>query len=159
MVPQVSTIAVDKNNSEEVITIEDSDEDDEGNDDIITVDDSEESEDSESPVDVSQYIVSLEPKQYDFQRDSTGKFICPEISCSYKINHRPRMTRHYRKHSGEKPFQCKLCGEKFTQKSNCIRHIRGHVDPCRFKCPRCEAKYTENRSLKKHIMRQHYVDV
>ena len=110
-------------------------------------------------IDVNHYVECLDVKQENFQKNSNGLYICPEISCGYKAKQRVHMQRHRRKHSGEKPFQCKICGKKFAQKYNCIEHIRTHTDSFKHKCPECEAKFAQKHQLKNHIMRFHYVDV
>lgn len=44
--------------------------------------------------------------------------------CTYKTFLKGDMTKHLRKHTGEKPFQCSYCGNRFTTQSNLMQHQR-----------------------------------
>ena len=107
------------------------------------------------PVDVSDYVSCLEVKRVSFRKNSNGLYKCPEVSCGHTSKFQTNIKHHYQKHTGERPFQCKLCGKKFSRKINCLDHVRTHTDSFKHKCPRCEAKFPRKFELKKHINRFH----
>ena len=55
-----------------------------------------------------------------------------------------------RLHSGEKPFQCKLCPAKFTQFVHLKLHKRLHTNERPYECPKCSRKYISASGLKTH---------
>lgn len=50
-------------------------------------------------------------------------FIC--AFCQKGFNHKGNFMKHYRTHTGEKPFQCTKCPYKATQKAHLTTHMLG----------------------------------
>ena len=50
-------------------------------------------------------------------------FIC--AFCQKGFNHKGNFMKHYRTHTGEKPFQCPKCPYKATQKAHLTTHMVG----------------------------------
>ena len=71
------------------------------------------SEDSiHSPYD---YIEIFESRAIDIQRDASGFYQCDQ--CEYNSQFKKYLDNHYRIHTGEESFGCKLCKQRFKVKS------------------------------------------
>ncbi|PRD31518.1 UNVERIFIED_CONTAM: zinc finger and BTB domain-containing protein 46 [Trichonephila clavipes] len=49
---------------------------------------------------------------------------CPY--CEYSTVHATVLKRHIRRHTGERPFVCRICGKGFAQKHRVITHQKVH---------------------------------
>ena len=89
----------------------------------------------------------------NFKRNSDGDFKCTE--CNHKTPHSNNYENHFRKHTDERLFQCKLCEKTFRRKEACIDHIRGHDDRFKLKCTVCDAMFISRQALIRHTETWH----
>lgn len=95
------------------------------------------------------------PKAYELQQDEAYRVDpnkCP--ICNRLLSCRSALRQHYRTHTGERPFRCRLCARSFTTKGNLKTHIGVHkINPLLnpvHSCTLCHKKYSTAHALQQH---------
>lgn len=52
---------------------------------------------------------------------------CNWEGCGWKFARSDELTRHYRKHTGHRPFQCHLCDRAFSRSDHLALHMKRHM--------------------------------
>ncbi|KAK0081450.1 hypothetical protein PV326_007666, partial [Microctonus aethiopoides] len=57
---------------------------------------------------------------------SEKPYQCTWEGCTWKFARSDELTRHYRKHTGQKPFKCHLCQRSFSRSDHLSLHMKRH---------------------------------
>lgn len=76
---------------------------------------------------------------------------CDWDGCGWKFARSDELTRHYRKHTGHRPFQCQKCDRAFSRSDHLSLHMKRHLwDRAMEWRPHLKKKENENRKKEKN---------
>ncbi|XP_049598410.1 early growth response protein 1-A [Syngnathus scovelli] len=77
-------------------------------------------------------------------------YMCPANGCERRFSRSDELTRHVRVHTGQKPFQCRICMRSFSRSDHLTTHIRTHTGEKPFACAECGRKFARSDERKRH---------
>lgn len=54
-------------------------------------------------------------------------YTCQWPNCEWRFARSDELTRHYRKHTGAKPFKCAVCDRSFARSDHLALHMKRHL--------------------------------
>ncbi|KAL1398686.1 hypothetical protein pipiens_008763 [Culex pipiens pipiens] len=54
-------------------------------------------------------------------------YTCQWPECEWRFARSDELTRHYRKHTGAKPFKCIVCERSFARSDHLALHMKRHL--------------------------------
>ncbi|XP_054831444.1 zinc finger protein 287-like [Eublepharis macularius] len=95
----------------------------------------------------SESSASKGAESQDFPPDQ-GKISCPV--CGKTFRSKSLLDRHWRSHTGEKPYKCLECGKGFIQNGSLIAHQRFHTGEKPYKCLECGKAFVRKGHFLEH---------
>ncbi|XP_074037360.1 uncharacterized protein [Leptinotarsa decemlineata] len=86
-----------------------------------------------------------------FENNHTEKIQLHQCQFCFKsFNHRCRLKKHEKIHSGQKPFQCNICSKSFSERGNLKIHEKIHTGEKPFHCKICLKSFSRSDLFKNH---------
>uniref|UniRef100_A0A8C2XAA5 C2H2-type domain-containing protein n=1 Tax=Cyclopterus lumpus TaxID=8103 RepID=A0A8C2XAA5_CYCLU len=77
-------------------------------------------------------------------------YACPADECERRFSRSDELTRHVRVHTGQRPFQCRICMRGFSRSDHLTTHIRTHTGEKPFSCAECGRRFARSDERKRH---------
>ncbi|KAB0403291.1 hypothetical protein E2I00_001040 [Balaenoptera physalus] len=68
----------------------------------------------------------LQPQVPPLHYQGEKPYHCDWDGCGWKFARSDELTRHYRKHTGHRPFQCQKCDRAFSRSDHLALHMKRH---------------------------------
>ncbi|XP_068211586.1 zinc finger and BTB domain-containing protein 14-like isoform X8 [Palaemon carinicauda] len=88
---------------------------------------------------------------------STRKHTC--VMCRYSTSRKQDITRHIRRHTGERPYACPFCTIRFVDACSLKRHLPIHSWEKPFGCSTCSFTAKSKRYLVRHVKVVHQMQI
>ena len=119
----------------------------------------------------NQTVHFAKPRNYTNRPSKTPvherPFSCPIEQCPRRFSRSDELTRyrqknfllnllsfcfyrHIRIHTGDKPFQCKICARAFSRSDHLTTHVRTHTGEKPFSCDICGRRFARSDERKRH---------
>ncbi|KAF1767699.1 hypothetical protein GCK72_007666 [Caenorhabditis remanei] len=77
-------------------------------------------------------------------------YTCPRDGCDRRFSRSDELARHIRIHTGQKPFQCRICMRTFSRSDHLTTHVRTHTGEKPFSCDICGRKFARSDERRRH---------
>eukprot|EP00808_Paulinella_micropora_P020884 g48834.t1 len=94
------------------------------------------------------------------ESSSSRPYMCPQPGCGDSFPTQFSLKRHFKRHSGQRPFSCtwaseetgEQCTMRFAEKSTLKRHLQMHIGKRPYVCPfpNCHRRFADRINLQRH---------